>query len=79
MVGMAQTSIGYRYSLDQLDRLKRIDSNFVIESLLGYQIGLSRSIWLYSPVLLLGIWGDKVDQHGRTLISLTRGALEELR
>lgn len=54
---MNSTTIGRRYAPDQIERLTNINWEFVLESLLGYQIGVSRSIWLYSPVLLLGIWG----------------------
>ncbi|NDJ87496.1 MAG: hypothetical protein GYB66_16605 [Chloroflexi bacterium] len=54
---MQNTAIANRYTLDRLDVLRDIDWEWPLESLLGYQISPSRSIWLYSPVLLLSLWG----------------------
>jgi hypothetical protein len=31
--------------------------DILVESLLGYQVSFSRSIWLHSPILLIGIYG----------------------
>jgi hypothetical protein len=54
---LQNVSIGIRYDFSQLERIYQADWEFVLESLLGYQVGVSRSIWLYSPVLLLALWG----------------------
>jgi hypothetical protein len=47
-----------RYSLaSQIRHFRDIEWEYILESVLGYQISFGRSIWLYSPVLLLGLWG----------------------
>lgn len=57
---MSQTAVGARYALENMDRLSSIDWAYTFESLLGYQISPSRSLWLYSPILLLSLWGGAV-------------------
>jgi hypothetical protein len=47
-----------RYSPDYWLRVsRRIEWVYILESFLGYQISPGRSVWLYSPVLLLGLAG----------------------
>lgn len=48
----------WRYSLAYwLGKVRHMAWGFVVESLLGYQISFSRSIWLHSPVLIAGLLG----------------------
>lgn len=54
---MSETAVSGRYALANLNRFRSIDWAYTFESLLGYQISPARSLWLYSPVLLLGLWG----------------------
>lgn len=50
--------VSRRYSAQGwLDRLADADWEYMGESLLGYQISPARSIWLYSPILMVGWWG----------------------
>jgi hypothetical protein len=45
-----------RYSFDSwLRRLNSFNLSIFFESILGYQISLSRSFWLHSPILLVGL------------------------
>lgn len=46
-----------RYNLARWLDPANLGLNFIVESLLGYQFSPSRSIWLYSPVLVLGFVG----------------------
>ncbi len=47
-----------RYSLDfWISETRKVSPSFLLESLLGYHISWSRSLWLHSPVLLVGIIG----------------------
>lgn len=47
-----------RYSLDFWEaQLRDIEWQFLGESLLGYHLSVGRSIWLYSPVLLVSLAG----------------------
>lgn len=47
-----------RYNLSYWrDEFGLIEFGFLWESFLGYQFSLSRSLWLHSPVLLLGLGG----------------------
>lgn len=50
-----------RYSFNiWLDLLRRIEWQYIIESLLGYHISPGRSLWLYSPVLLVSLYGVRL-------------------
>ncbi|GAB4511449.1 MAG: hypothetical protein OHK0046_09540 [Anaerolineae bacterium] len=50
-----------RYSLGYWrDQLAILEVSFLWESFLGYQISPARSLWLHSPVLLLGLVGMAV-------------------
>jgi hypothetical protein len=47
-----------RYSFDRWwQRLNTIKFDIMLESVLGYQISFSRSLWLHSPILLVGLVG----------------------
>ncbi|MCU0463661.1 MAG: hypothetical protein MUF38_03735, partial [Anaerolineae bacterium] len=46
-----------RYNLMRWLDPANLGLNFIVESLLGYQFSPARSIWLYSPVLVLGFIG----------------------
>ncbi|MBI5929649.1 MAG: hypothetical protein HY862_10095 [Chloroflexi bacterium] len=49
---------GNRYNLARWQTfLEKPDWGYVGNSLLGYQLSSGRSIWLYSPILLLGLGG----------------------
>lgn len=37
--------------------LSEFEWKYVVDSLLGYEISPARSIWLFSPILILGLWG----------------------
>jgi 4-amino-4-deoxy-L-arabinose transferase-like glycosyltransferase len=50
--------VSRRYSLDSV--VKEVDPGYILESILGYQVSPGRSIWLYSPILLLGFWGVRL-------------------
>ncbi|MFW5748601.1 MAG: hypothetical protein ACOCYT_03215 [Chloroflexota bacterium] len=54
---MQDTDIWRRYNPAQIDLLQNANWAFVLESVLGYQVGVSRSIWLYAPVLIAGLGG----------------------
>lgn len=50
--------VGGRYSIQGwFERMRHADWDYIGESVLGYQISPARSIWLYSPILLMGWWG----------------------
>ncbi len=50
---------GSLYDLNSIRHLfSNIRWNFILESVLGYQISPGRSLWLYSPVLLLALPGS---------------------
>ncbi len=50
--------VNQRYSLSNwLGFLEQAEWEYILESLVGFQISPGRSMWLYSPVLLLGVWG----------------------
>jgi len=52
---------GSRFSLAYwIDYARRAQAGYMIESLLGYQFSPARSLWLYSPPLLLAIPGSIV-------------------
>lgn len=46
-----------RYNLARWLNPANLGFDYIVESLLGYQFSPARSIWLYSPVLLLGCIG----------------------
>jgi hypothetical protein len=55
IVGLFVTEVGGpRFSTSNFGKP---DLEYIFESIIGYQISFGRSIWLYSPVLLLGFYG----------------------
>lgn len=57
---MSNSAFAGRYALSTwLQRLETIQWAYVFESILGYQVSPGRSVWLYSPVLLVGLLGVK--------------------
>ncbi len=51
-------SLSARYSFNRLFRqLDNLNYSILQESILGYQFSFSRSIWLHSPILLVGLLG----------------------
>lgn len=57
---MSNSDLGQRYALSTwTQRLTSIQWAYVLESILGYQFSLGRSLWLYSPILLAGLFGAR--------------------
>ncbi|MBC7869620.1 MAG: hypothetical protein H7Y09_02170, partial [Chitinophagaceae bacterium] len=57
---MSNSDFGQRYALSTwTQRLSDIQWAYVLESILGYQVSLGRSLWLYSPILLAGLFGAR--------------------
>lgn len=53
-----------RYSPETiLNTLTGIDGRLMLQSVIGYQISPGRSIWLYSPALLLAVWGLWIERR----------------
>ena len=67
-----------RYSLQRWLNPNNWQWNHSLESFLGYQISPARSFWVYSPVLLLGLWGclRSIKQRGNIVQSI--GVLSSL-
>ncbi len=61
LLALERELFGYGDYYDISELLSRItdvfQDGFSFEALLGYQIGPSRSLWLYSPALILGLYG----------------------
>lgn len=58
VLGISLNGSSTRYSFDGWwGRLNTINFGVLIESVLGYQFSFSRSIWLHSPILLVGLLG----------------------
>lgn len=47
----------YQWNEIQQDLVNNIELNWVLESVVAYQVSASRSIWLFSPILIWGLWG----------------------
>jgi hypothetical protein len=77
--GLGTAFGGSRFQIDYWKRLADGASwNYIDDSLVGYLFSPGRSVWLFSPLLLLGIAGSAIlaqRREGRTVIAIWIGLL----
>ena len=61
---LSSDGIPQRFTINSLNILiSNIEWRYVFESIAGYQLSPGRSIWLYSPILIAGMWGFYLNRH----------------